>query len=204
MSVALKEYNSKSHPKEWNSWRAMKQRCLYKKYRRYDRYGGRGIKVCDRWLGKNGFSNFCKDMGEKPTPKHTIDRIDNDGHYEPSNCRWADQKTQVNNSTAPKIVNVDGIVMNLSDHIKRVGYSESLVYKRMAKGYSVEQALTEPNNGIEKYRAKKKRKYLGKKMSSIIIVKKCNLCGMKCSSYKKMFCSVTCSNIGRIKTNATK
>lgn len=80
---------------EHNSWVAMKQRCYYKGYRRYDRYGGRGIKVCDSWL--ESFENFYNDMGPKPSPKHSLDRIDTNGNYCPENCRWADQKTQTQN-----------------------------------------------------------------------------------------------------------
>ncbi len=82
----------------------MKQRCLNVKHKSYSRYGGRGIKVCKRWLGKKGFKNFLKDMGHKPTPKHSLDRINNDGNYEPKNCRWATATQQAVNKKkyAPK------------------------------------------------------------------------------------------------------
>lgn len=80
--------------KEWNSWNHMKQRCLNPKHPRFLDYAGRGIKICDRWMD---FENFFSDMGFSPSPKHSIDRIDNDGNYEPNNCRWATQEQQVSN-----------------------------------------------------------------------------------------------------------
>lgn len=83
-----------SNSPTWVSWRAMKQRCLNENHKHFDNYGGRGIKVCERWL--NDFTAFYSDMSERPKG-HTLDRIDNDGDYTPTNCRWSTYKEQAQN-----------------------------------------------------------------------------------------------------------
>lgn len=94
---------------EYTSWKGMKRRCYNKNTKYYVNYGGRGIKVCDRWLGKDGFARFYADMGEKPSPEYSLDRIDNNGNYEPSNCRWTDRRTQNINRRINKN-NTSGVV----------------------------------------------------------------------------------------------
>jgi len=80
---------------EWVAWWSMIRRCAAKPgSRMFPHYAGRGIKVCDRWLGRDGYVNFLADMGRKPSPRHSLDRTDNDRGYEPTNCRWETRSHQ--------------------------------------------------------------------------------------------------------------
>lgn len=89
---------------EYRIWGSMKTRCNNPKSKSYPRYGGRGITVCERW---RDFRNFLADMGPRPSTGHTLDRIDNNGNYEPDNCRWATSLEQAQNSRAAKLTEAD-------------------------------------------------------------------------------------------------
>lgn len=95
--AAKQAYRPTNRTPEYGAWRSMKNRCSNKNYSYYHRYGGRGIKVCERWL--DSFSNFLEDVGHKPSPEVSLDRINNDADYEPGNCRWATPTQQVMNRT---------------------------------------------------------------------------------------------------------
>jgi hypothetical protein len=123
------------------SWLAMKSRC----YRRTDRffrlYGGRGIRVCRRW---HRFENFLEDMGAKPSPKHSLDRIDNDGDYEPGNCRWATASEQANNRSNTVHLTVNGRTQSLAQWARESGLSAGTLKSRLWRGWSADRALSEP------------------------------------------------------------
>ncbi len=91
--------------KEYRAWRSMLLRCNYPNHKSYKVYGGRGVKVCERWLA---FKAFWDDMGPRPSPTHSLDRIDNDGNYEPHNCRWATREEQQRNKRNNHLVTYNG------------------------------------------------------------------------------------------------
>lgn len=135
-NLKQRKTHSRSHIPEYHSWNSMKGRCLNLNNLAYHNYGGRGIKVCDRWL--NSFENFYEDMGPKPSPKHSIDRVNNDGHYEPSNCKWATSQEQNNNRRDNIIIN--GRTLQETCRNKNLNYQ--IVYQRIHRdGWSVEKAL---------------------------------------------------------------
>jgi len=137
----------------YNTWRGMLDRCRSSTHVSYHNYGGRGIKVCDRWLGDQGFQNFLEDMGPRPSSAHSLDRIDNDGHYCPENCRWADRETQGNNQRTNRLITAFGRTQTLAQWSKEVRISHATLRTRIVKcGWESERALTTPvrarrNNG---------------------------------------------------------
>ena len=121
----------------------MKARCVVPSASGYENYGGRGIVVCDRWL--NSFENFLADMGERPSKAHSIDRYpDNDGNYEPSNCRWATRKQQTRNTRANRRISFCGETLCVAEWAERVGIHCDTIYDRLKLGWSIDRALTEP------------------------------------------------------------
>lgn len=129
---------TKSH--EYRIWRTMKDRCYREKCGCYETYGGRGIRVCDRWF--NSFENFIEDMGLKPSPKHSIDRINNDGNYEPGNCRWATSVEQGSNKRNTRYVDYKGEKMTVIKFAELIGLKYGTVLKRLKNGMTPEQVAS--------------------------------------------------------------
>src|SRR5688500_2796112 len=115
----------------------MKTRCSNVKSDRYPFYGGRGIRVCERWAD---YDAFIADVGRKPSPLHTLERINNDGHYEPGNIRWATKKEQARNRRSTRVV----AGVSLTEAAERHGISASTLAMRLRRGMDEHSALTEP------------------------------------------------------------
>lgn len=127
---------------EYFSYVSMKSRCFNKNNDDYYNYGARGITVCERWLGKKGFLCFIKDMGKKPSKKHSLDRFpDMNGNYEPSNCRWATPKQQGGNTRKNRWINFDGKRMILTDWGNEYNTTVSCLLQMM-KHKTEEETLT--------------------------------------------------------------
>ncbi len=127
---------------EYRAWIAMKHRCYNHKTPRFNRYGARGIIVCDRWL--NSFENFFVDMGVRPSENHSLDRIDNNGNYEPSNCRWATIKEQNDNKCDSIVLEHNGRRQNVSAWSKELGINHRTLAIRIETGWSIADALETP------------------------------------------------------------
>lgn len=132
---------------EYSTWVAMRQRCSNENMEEYKNYGGRGIKVCDRW---SVFEHFLSDMGKKPKG-HSIDRIDRNGNYEPSNCKWSTAKQQARNTSKTLMVTFKGERIAIGDLCDRLGLSIKLVRTRITVlGWDIERALFQPKMVMKK------------------------------------------------------
>lgn len=121
-------------------WNGVLQRCTNPSQIRYRNYGGRGIKVCERWL--LSFDAFCADMGPRPSPDHSIERKDNSGNYEPGNCVWATPIEQQRNKTASRWLEYGGERLTIAEWAERTGISYTALRQRLNAGWSAERALT--------------------------------------------------------------
>lgn len=134
--IFVKEHGMCFSP-EYHSWMAMKKRCLNPdvKHLKY-----KGMFICKEWI--DSFAAFYKDMGSKPTIKHTIDRIDNSKGYFPENCRWATRSEQNKNYSQTRFIEYNGVKMCVTDWANKLGIPRHRIFNRLQKGWSAEKALT--------------------------------------------------------------
>ena len=124
---------------EFNSWSSALGRCTNPKNKSYKNYGGRGITMCARW--RDSFENFLTDMGARPSPSHSLDRISNEGNYEKENCRWATKKTQSNNRRTNKIISKDGKTLSITQWAEELGMKEFTLRARLNSGWALDDAF---------------------------------------------------------------
>ncbi len=153
-----------SYSKEYAAWYHMLNRCYNNACEAWTNYGGRGIKVCDRWLGDDGFENFFEDMKSSPSPNHSLDRIDNSLGYSPDNCRWATNREQSRNRRTTKLITIGEETKSMVEWCEVYDIQYSLVKDRIQDGWEPLKAFTTP----------KKRTYLnvGDKFNSWTIISK--------------------------------
>jgi hypothetical protein len=131
-----------ARPDLWWVWRSMKQRCHNPRNNGYPGYGGRGIRVCDRW--RHSFSKFADDVGPRPSKDHQLERINNDGDYAPGNCVWATRTRQSRNRRTTKFLTWNGVTKSVPDWAEEIGIRQDTLYQRLASGWSTERALQTP------------------------------------------------------------
>lgn len=124
---------------EYKIWCGISARCYNPKKRIYKYYGGRGIKMCTRW--RRSFTAFLKDVKRKPSPGHTIDRIDNDGNYEPGNVRWATMSEQARNRRGNHLITINGQTKCLSEWAEIVGIKRETIKSRLNRHWPIERLL---------------------------------------------------------------
>ena len=127
---------------EYSVWLGLRARCSNPKNKLFRYYGGRGISVCDRWSGPHSYEIFLADVGRRPSSKHSLDRIDNNLGYEPSNVRWATRTQQMRNTRRSRIVAIDGVTRTLVEWAEVSGVSYGTIHRRLTTlGWSPKQAV---------------------------------------------------------------
>jgi hypothetical protein len=127
---------------EYALWIQMKARCNNPRHLYYHNYGGRGIQVCERW--RKSFKDFYADVGPRPSRKHTLDRINNNGNYEPGNVRWATRTEQNRNRRDNRMMTLNGETYCMAEWAEKLGVDYAILHGRLYQGWSDERALTAP------------------------------------------------------------
>lgn len=134
---------------EYVIWTTMKQRCHNPKAGGYDDYGARGISVCPQW--RDSFETFLADMGSRPSKRHSLDRQDNDGNYEPGNCIWAEPVQQASNKRNNRMLTIGGEEATMAEWSRRFGNPASLIHKRLSAGWNHDDAVKLPTGARNRW-----------------------------------------------------
>lgn len=137
-TVCLRRTHGRCHTPEYMTWVRMRRRCENSESQDYHNYGARGIKVCERW---KVFANFYADMGERPGKGYMIDRVDNDGDYEPENCRWTTVKESNRNRRNIRFLVIDGIRKGLGEWAEESGTNLETIRSRLQRGWDSKEAV---------------------------------------------------------------
>lgn len=138
----LRKKHGKTKSPEFRVWTLMRSRCMWKGWPNFHNYGGRGITICDRW--KNSFLDFLHDVGPRPSDRHSIDRIDNNGNYEPGNVRWATSEEQANNRRTCRFLEFNGKRQTVTQWAKQIGITHQAMMGRIGKAGSQSERIFRP------------------------------------------------------------
>lgn len=141
-SLRMRKHGLSDAIPEYAIWRDMRNRCQNPRHHAYARYGGRGITVCREW---GAFERFFADIGRRPSTSHSLDRIDNNGNYEPKNCRWATKREQSGNTGRVILLTYQGVTTNIAEWARRTGIAHYLIRWRVQQGWPIDRVLTTPS-----------------------------------------------------------
>lgn len=137
---AVSSNHQMSHTNEYRIWQGIKKRCYYERAEGYADYGGRGIRMCDEW--KDSFEAFFRDMGPRPSLRHTVERGDSNKNYEPGNCRWATWEEQANNRRNNVFYTYKGVARTLAGWCHKFNLNYRQAYNRRRDGWSIDEIIT--------------------------------------------------------------
>lgn len=132
---------------EYASWNGLTQRCLNPKDPKYPSYGGRGITVCQEWI--DSFKRFLEDVGPRPSPDYSIDRIDNNGNYCKENCRWATRSQQQLNRRNNHRLSFNGETLTIAEWARKLGVPKERIASRLRYGWTTERTLSAPSATVQ-------------------------------------------------------
>lgn len=128
--------------REWRIWKGLKDRCCNPRHSSYPDYGGRGVRLCERW--QENFIHFLQDLGDCPEEDSQIDRISSSGNYEPGNCRWVSPSENCNNRRNNRLLTYQGETLTATQWARKNGVKTELIYDRLERGWPVERILSQP------------------------------------------------------------